>query len=182
MAFNIRASIVDENGECDEAAAGRYQDELLEVFEASPEFQALVDAESNVGWLPLMLEYGFGYIGKTPAEYDAYDLQEIVFELFPQKVSTPAESGPAIVRELHAFWQFVKREYGLKNADKCLRVLGPDVEARLTRKLADPRNYGMAKSMVMQGYERGFDMSTQEGFEAWMLTHQKETLRKMSPP
>ncbi len=38
--------------------------------------------------------------------------------------------------------------------------------------LSDPRNFGMAKSLVMAGHAAGFDVETQEGVEAWMRAAQ----------
>jgi hypothetical protein len=46
--------------------------------------------------------------------------------------------------------------------------------ARLERELADPENFGSAKSMVMLGMERGFDMSTEEGINAWFSQYNQE--------
>jgi hypothetical protein len=40
--------------------------------------------------------------------------------------------------------------------------------AKLRRKLADPSNFGMAKSFFAEGEEMGFDMKTEEGVQTWV--------------
>jgi hypothetical protein len=87
-----------------------------------------------------------------------------------------------IVNELRAFWQFVRRQYGIPSADAILAVLGPSAAARLQKLLADPANYGMAKSMFMMGREAGFDMTTQEGLDAFMLAYNSQLLANRLPP
>jgi len=42
-------------------------------------------------------------------------LREILFDLFPRKVSTSADEADEIIRELQAFWTFLQREYHLAN-------------------------------------------------------------------
>jgi hypothetical protein len=71
-------------------------------------------------------------LGKTIASLDARDLREILFEIIPRKVSIDASKASWIVEENRAFFAFLKREYGLEQADACLRVLGGD--AANTRK------------------------------------------------
>jgi len=41
MAFDIHQKVFDRNGELDEKKARQYQDQLLQLFDESPEAQAL---------------------------------------------------------------------------------------------------------------------------------------------
>ncbi len=95
------------------------------------------------------------------------DLSCVLLEVFPRKVSCEPSSAPEIVEELRAFWSFVRREFGLPNADECLAILDEEMSRILERELANPRNFGMAKSFVMSGMAAGFDMTTEEGMGAF---------------
>jgi hypothetical protein len=175
--FDIHQGIFDEeSGEHDPDKVGDYIDGLMEEFAASPEAKPLLDSGEGIGWVPMMLEYALDHIGVTPADMSRGDFEEIVFELFPRKVSTEAENGPAIIDELRAFWRFVQRQYGLTNAVQILAALGPSAGERLRKELADPSNYGMAKSMFMMGKQAGFDMTTQEGLDQFMLAYNSQLL------
>lgn len=175
MAFDIHAPVFEpESGERDEELASAYIDDLVDLFDASPEAQALHEAETETGWTGTFLDYAVNYVGVTPPDMTVSDLDEVLFELFPQKVSVDANEAPAIVTELRAFWQFLKREYQLPNADSLLSELGRPAERKLTAGLSNPSNFGMAKSMVMMGKARGFDTTTQEGLEQWMAVYNSE--------
>ena len=87
---------------------------------------------------------------------------EIITELFPRKITilSPDDANDTIP-ELIAFWQFLKREYGLRNADAVLRRLrkiAPDFKDVMN----DPSRFGMAKSFFKMGQASGFDMTSKE--------------------
>ena len=115
-----------------------------------------------------MMDFAANYLGHTVASLGAADLRRVVFQLFPRKVSIEPSEASWVVDTLRAFYTFLKRELGLKQADACLAVLGGDAVKKLEAALSNPGNFGMAKSMVMAGAEAGFDMQSQEGLEAFM--------------
>ena len=166
MTFDIHRDLFP-SGDLDEDAADEYEFELCRLFAASPEAAVL----PGVGpWLGLMLHYAFEYFDVTPATMDDAHLEQIVFDLFPRKVSCAPESAGEVVRELAAFFSFARREFGLANAEGCLALLDDAGAARLARELADPSNYGMAKSFVMSGHVAGSDMTSEKGLAAWQRT------------
>jgi len=176
MAFDIHASIFDEHGEWNDECYHRYVDGLMEHFAASPEAQPIIEQHGSVCWAANMVYYAASYLGESPAEMSPYDLREVVFELFPRKVSAEPKTAEEIITELRAFWEFTEREYGLPQAAGCLEVLGEEAVDELEQALDDPANFGMAKSFVMQGRQAGFDMTTQEGINAFMLAYNASLL------
>ena len=97
------------------------------------------------------------------------DVQIVLEQLFPRKISlfSPEEADDAIP-ELIAFWQFLKREYQLNHADDILEYLH-EIEPEFRDIMNDSSKFGMAKSFFMMGQKAGFDMSTQEGLDEFML-------------
>ncbi|WP_164101282.1 hypothetical protein [Candidatus Laterigemmans baculatus] len=166
--FDIHQNLSDEYGEWDEDAAEEYIEGLLEAFDDSREAKELSARETEFGWSRIFLEYGFSYRGETPPQMNRYSIEEIVFELFPRKVSTHADAAADIIAELRAFWSFLQREYKLANAATILEALDPKAEEELKAALGDSSNFGPAKSLVLMGREAGFDMSTQEGMAEFM--------------
>lgn len=181
MAFDIHQKIVNRYGEPDEKKAGQYQEQLLELFMESPEGQELVDAGIEPGLAGVMLEYGINYLGVTPPRMSPGELREILFELFPRKVSVEADEAPEIIRELQAFWKYLQREYQLGNAAACLKILDDKAVRVLQEELSNPAKFGMAKSFVMMGKTRGFDLSTEEGLNEWMTTYNAELAAGTGP-
>ena len=174
MAFNVHQKVVNAYGEPDEKKAAAYQEQLFDLFVKSPEGQALIDEGIRPGWAATMMEYGFGYIGVSPAQMTPDNLREILFDIFPRKVSAEPDEAPNMVRELQEFWKFLQREYQLENAAACLKVLDDRAVRTLKEEMSNPANFGMAKSFFMMGKARGFDMYTEEGLNEWMETYNAE--------
>ncbi len=181
--FDIHQQMFDDDGgEMDERKVEKYIDGLVEEFAASPEAQPLIAANAPTGWVAMMVEYGVSYCGSTPATMSRSDFEEVLFDLFPRKVSTEAESAPAIVNELKAFWLFAQRQYGLKNAKPILAALDAGATEKLRGKLANPSNYGMAKSMFMLGAKSGFNMTSEEGLAQFMVAYNSRLLGGVDAP
>lgn len=181
MTFDIQQKIFDRDGMPIEKKAMQYQDELAQLFDQSPEGQALRNEDVDGGWFGMVIDYGINYLSVTPPHMTPSGLREILFDIFPRKVSTTADEAPAIIRELRAFWQFLQREFHLENAAACLKVLDDRAARELKKKLSDPANFGIAKSFFMMGLERGFDMTTEEGMNEWMVIYNAEIATGAGP-
>ena len=174
MAFNIYQQVFDRDGFPLEKRVEPYLDQLMELFVQSPEGQQLSSEGVEPGWASMMLDFGINYLSVTPPHMSPDNLREILFDIAPRKVSTSADDAEDIVRELRAFWTFLQREFHLENATACLKMLDERAARELKKKLSDPANFGIAKSFVMMGMERGFDLSSEEGINKWMATYNAE--------
>lgn len=163
----------------------RYIEHLMGLFADSPEAQVLREPDEffSLFWVDALLDYSMTYIGVSPPAMGVDELRKVLFELFPRQVSTlDGFDGQKVVRTLHAFWSFLKREFGLPNADACLRVLDDRTARRMDKEMNDPSNFGMAKTMVMMGAARGFDMTKQEDMDRWGAIFNEEMARGMGAP
>jgi hypothetical protein len=167
--FDLNSPIWDEeSGEVDDERLAEYIEQLLGEFAESPEAKEFAEAyDTEVGWADMYMDYAARYLGQTPATMTDGDTEEIVFEIFPQKVSVESEFAGEIVAELRAFWQFLKRTRSLEQADDMLALLTEEDAEELESLLADPGNFGMAKSFYMTGKASGYDMTTEEGVAAF---------------
>lgn len=105
------------------------------------------------------------------------DVNEIVTELFPRKLSilSPDDADDTIP-ELIAFWQYLKQEYELPNADSILRFLckvAPD----FTGIMNDPSRLGMAKSFFALGRSAGFDMTDEQEINKFVQLYNADSLQ-----
>jgi hypothetical protein len=159
-----------------------YIDGLMDEFAASPEGKAALEAGDDLAGAQWMLHYALNDLGLTPPKMKLRDFNEIVFEIIPRQLSTEAENGPEFIRDIQAFWQFAQRQYGLSNAATILTTLGEQAGKRLQKKLADPANFGMAKSFIMEGVAAGFDMTTKEGIDQFQAVYNERLLNRPLPP
>jgi hypothetical protein len=182
MAFDIHQRVFDANGEYLEDEAIAYREQLVQLFEASPEAQTLSDKGQPLGWADMMLDLAIGYEGVTPPQMTPAHLRTLLFDLIPRKISAPSTDASDMIGELRAFWTFLGRAFQLPNAAACLRVLGGSAERKLAAALADPANFGMAKSLLTRGMERGFDLASPEGLQAWVDTYNAELQAGIGQP
>ncbi len=179
--FDIHQEVFDEDGDWSDEAVQKYCQGLREAFGGSPEGQACWEHLGELGWTDTFLYYGLSYCGTTPPQMSRRQFDEVLFELIPRKVSTDADSAASIVTELRAFWEFLSREYELPHARAYAEALDAKATSRLKRALSNPANFGMAKSFIMTGQELGFDMTTQEGLNEFMV-HFNRSRGIMPPP
>jgi hypothetical protein len=165
--------LLDGDGELDEDRVETYAAEILGRFEASPEAQA----EPEAHWGAMLVDYAAHYFGTTVESLSPAEVRELVFEVFPRKVSVEPEAAPAIIAGLRALLAFLEREYPGDRAGRRLAVLDGDASQRLARLLTDSSNFGPAKAFMMSGRAAGFDMSSQAGLAAWAEHMRENNLR-----
>lgn len=162
--YDILADLAQDAVDIDVPRRLALEDELIRRFAASPEAEGF-DAFHACA---LVMDLGANYVGATIATLEPSDLREILFELIPRKISIEASEARGIVEQIRAFYRFLKRAFGLDQADACLHVLGGNAVAQLETALSDSDNFGVAKSLLIAGRDAGFDMQSREGVEAWM--------------
>jgi len=179
--FDITTSIFDEeSGEISEELLGKYVSALSEEFVESPEFQALSDhPQSN--FLHIYLDYAARHLGLSAGDMTYVDSNEILFDLFPRKVSIDAADASVVISEIRAFWQFIDRTRNLPVAAEILDGLGDDAESELEDMLSDASNFGMAKSFVSMGKKLGFDMSSQAEMSQFIAYYNATLVPRQSP-
>ncbi|NJK69930.1 MAG: hypothetical protein HC789_19895 [Microcoleus sp. CSU_2_2] len=141
-----------------------YQNTLIELFVNSPEGEEYCKTYPDVGfWISQFIYYGFGYEGFTLPRMKVEDVETVVEELFPRKVTLLSpEEGENAIPELLAFWQFLKREFKLRNATSIIKYLR-EIESEFGDIMDDSSKFGLAKSFFTLGHQAGFDMTTGEG-------------------
>jgi hypothetical protein len=122
-------------------------------------------------------------VAVTPVNTSIDDLEEVLYELFPAKVLVPASEAPQIIKDLLAFWKFLQREFNLPNAEAFIQYLSEDKAAkRLEAALSDSSKFGITKSIMTEGLERGADLSSEEGINAWIMQYNRERMARPPSP
>lgn len=177
--FDLYTSVLDPeyNEELDEERLQAYIHEVMAEFEQSAEGEAFMSKfDISLGWPASYMDYAAQYFGATLATVTPGETAEILFDIFPRKVSVESERAQEIVAELRAFWQFLKRTRALKTADAILQMLTDEDADRLEADLADPSNFGMAKSFFMTGMNAGFDMTHQADLNRFLIAYNMSLL------
>jgi hypothetical protein len=171
MDFDIHAlDTVDPGSDEADKAFDLYSRSLSDLFVKSPEGHALLQSYPDAGfWAARLLDFGFNYIGVALPNMTSRDVEEIVSEYFPRKISLrSSEEADAAIPELLAFWEFLGREFALEAAQPTLRCLR-GIQASFRAMMNDPSKFGMAKSFFMMGQSAGFDMTNQDEMNAFTV-------------
>jgi hypothetical protein len=180
MSFDIHR--LDDLDDFDEELVTAYDDELLDLFVASPEGQTFARTHPNLGfWASRMLDYGRSYTTNI-TEMDEDDVEELLTDVFPRKISlgAPKETDDGIP-ELIAFWKFLEREFKLPNAGAILSYLRSVKPEQFRAWMNDSERFGMAKSLFLLGQSAGFDMTSEEGGAAFMNYYNANLARPSDP-
>jgi|SRR5215510_4862997 len=167
MTFDIHLpDEIDDLGE----ELEKYRDKLVELFADSPEGQAHAKINPDLGfWTGNLIYYSNQYVGVRIPRMEEHHMEELLTDIFPRKISlsTPEDADMAMP-ELIAFWNYLKREYKLGNADQILNYLLSVKEEDFRAWMNDSSRFGMAKSFFTMGQSSGFDMTNPEELDKFM--------------
>ena len=90
MTFDIHQNIFDADGLSHECVAKKHQDELVDLFEQSPEGQALREEGFHGHWTGIMLDLGQSYLGMVGPQK--------VVDRSPRRL---AEQAPYVVSRIY---------------------------------------------------------------------------------
>lgn len=173
MTFDIhRLDKSDGYDEEVDEALEQYVEELMECFIQSPEGQAHLARDPEMGfYIAQLILYGYRHLGVTLPQMALSHVEELVTEVFPRKISlaSPDDADDAIP-ELVAFWEYLKREHHLFQADAILKFLRR-IEPKFKGMMNDPAKFGMAKSFFMAGRQAGVDMNDKGEMDKFMMQY-----------
>ncbi|PSN11481.1 hypothetical protein C7293_24140 [filamentous cyanobacterium CCT1] len=140
----------------------------LETFANSKTGKAHIKRNPEGGnWIGTFLEMAYVYGGYTLPKMTKANVQEVMEYILPRKLTLlePSDTDGA-VDELVAFWTFIDEVYKFRSAKAIAKYLR-SIETHFPQWMFDPDRGGIAKSFLTQGMAAGFDMTTQEGLDAF---------------
>lgn len=167
--FDINLQLFDDDGELDDEQFEAWSISLQNEFTSSPEFQGLPEGE--YGFLNCLFGYSVNYVGESPVRLSVSELNEILFDVIPRKVMAEPDDAVDIVAEFNAFFRFIHREYSIAGAEKLADKLDNKAARRLAKALGNDSNFGMAKSFASLGSAAGYDMTSPEGLNQFMMAY-----------
>ena len=182
MSFDINQWLIDDNGYFLEEEAQKYQDTLVKRFANSEEGRAFLKGQ-EVDWADLFLDVVIRRLGMMLQYVYTDVMREIFYDVIPATVVVDPKEASTVIEELKAFFQFLKREFSLPNADACLKVLNQkNLLKRFTDALNDPSNYSPTKIILMQMVDEGVDITDQGQVATFIEGYNASIAEAMKPP
>lgn len=166
----------------DEEKQEKLIDDLTEAFEASPEAAAHRQKHGvdRLIWVEMFLSVAINHYRQGMiAYYNSQDMRTMLYEIIPEIALVQSEHAEEIIQELRAFWQYLRHELQLPNAEKCLKVLNQkNIVERFRQELADPNNWGTAKSVFMPAIEAGVDLTDEQAVQKYVDEYNQKMMQE----
>ncbi len=110
--------------------------------------------------------YLYDYLLILPEDLDNDSLEEVCLDIFPRKISGDESFFKAVVPVLNNFFMFLNYRGIIHNAELLCKKLS-QIQVDLLKAAKDPRNWGMAKSMIMDAVEAGVNVEDTEALNTY---------------
>jgi hypothetical protein len=167
----------DNGGELNEEAANKHIRRSIEDFLQSPEFDKVAKiGRDEVGYdLDMVLDYFPNYLGCLPEKARHTDIEKLMLEVLPRKISAEPEAFKKFAAELLAFYQYLARTGAVKNGERLLSTIAA-CAPKMVEYAANPENWGMAKNLVMRMFKDGVNPADEKAVQRWILEYNKRLL------
>ena len=141
----------------------QYSNGILKQFRVSTEGKEYLKIDKDMGfWSERFIDFAYHYTGVSLQNVEIVQVDEILNDIFPRKITIQSpDEADSIVQELIVFWEYLKRDYKLKNANRILQYL-EEIKLNYYNTMNDESKFGMAKSFIQLGKEAGFDMHNEK--------------------
>ena len=134
----------------------------FKMFSRSKEYMKLPVnlKEVTMYALELFIDFSYNYLGSRPEEISIDELEELLFDLFPRKLSYERESLIETLEVIKAFFIFMEME-GYHPDSKNLAHFIDKNQSEILKECENPDNFGVAKSIASFATKEGVDLSNE---------------------
>jgi len=151
------------------------------AFRVSPEGQEVIAKQGQISWIWSFFDFHRNYSDTILEAIDSDVLFDYLLAYCPRNVSVEPERGAEIIFELTKFFEFASRELNIEHSKEIVDFLQEaNLFEDMRAELADPANFGMAKSICMEGMREGYDVNSQEGLDAFIKIYNQRRLQQLA--
>jgi hypothetical protein len=126
-------------------------------------------------------EYIYNYHDVAPEEWNVADMEDCCLNTLPRKISAQETYFRSLASVLASFFRFLGDTGRLRNASKMAdRVRA--IDRKIVQVSQDPRNWGIAKSLVMAAMAEGVDLTNQAEMNAFIMRYNAQMLGSRAMP
>ena len=158
----------------------RFGPEQYDEFEAAREdlvrrFDAATGGEQ--GWAARdVLEYKWQYLDGDLTEWSVDDVEALLFEIFPAKVTLGPHDSAAVIAGFAAFLRFLSHERLLsEGTGERLAKRVEAAQAEFEAAMSDEERFSFGKRLVAEMVADGVDPTDQEAMNEWITSFNERT-------
>lgn len=145
-----------------------------EFYEALTEEQK----ESAEFTIDCFVNYMSDYETEKMSDWNSRNVASVCLEWIPKKVTADIEFFEHYGDVLMQYFKFLDKEKYIKNAKTIQKTIA-EIKDDIPSVARDPRNWGMAKSMMMGARQSGYDINNQDDINHYMLNHNQNALSEV---
>ncbi len=152
----------------------------IEEFLGSEFYDALTDAQKVSAEFSIncFVNYMSDYEGAGMSDWDSQNVTSVCLEWIPKKVTAEIEFFEHFSDVLTQFFKFLEKGNDIKNAKKIQKTIA-EIKDDIPAMARDPRNWGIAKSMMMGAKQSGYDINNKEDLNHYLLDYNQNALSEV---
>jgi len=153
------------------------QEEWIKEYSTSHFFQSQTDYQKEnssfiIGtFMDLMRSYEY----VTPENWEPENIKEVCLNIVPRKITSESEVFENYGNVVENFLHFLDEKQYIKNGKELANSI-EQIKTRIAKKANNPRNWGMAKSMMMGAQESGIDFNNEEDLQSYIIEQNKNRI------
>jgi hypothetical protein len=149
------------------------------AFSKSRYFRGLTEEQKRESEFIVMSFTEFMYVhhGLSNSEWDEEGLEECCSETLPRKISADEPYFKSIAPVLSAFFEFLGDKGLLRNAPNLVKRI-KEIDNKIVKNAADPKNWGMSKSFFIAAKDAGFDLTKEDERNKFIELYNRQQLAK----
>jgi hypothetical protein len=175
--------IVDRLKELDDAEEGECLDNehWIGKFLESEFHDALTDEQKESAGFTIstFMDYTANYEGAYPEDWKPQDVTNACLNWIPKKVTAEIEFFNHYGDVVIAFLKFLDKKQYIQNA-KTLQKAIAEIKHKIPVIASNPKNWGMAKSMMMGAKQSGYDINNKQDLDKYMNEYTHQTLSNIA--
>jgi hypothetical protein len=169
--------------ELDDAEEGECLDNEYWIgeFLESEFYDALThEQKESAGFtISTFMDYTANYEGAFPEDWKPQDVTNACLNWIPKKVTAEIEFFNHYGDVVIAFLKFLDKEQYIQNA-KTLQKAIAEIKHKIPVIASNPKNWGMAKSMIMGAKQSGYDINNKQDLDKYMNEINNQTLSNIA--
>lgn len=152
-----------------------FKEKWIEEFENTELFDSLneIQQENSSFVISTFMDFMYNYEYVQPQEWSPSNVQSVCLDIVPRKITSDEETFENYGEIIISYLKFLGSKNYISNSNALIHRL-EKIKQKIPIEARNPNKWGMAKSMMMSAQEQGFDMSSEEDIEKFMmLQHMK---------
>lgn len=149
----------------------------IKEFENSEMFDSLneIQQDSSNFVISTFMDYMYNYEYVQPTEWRPSNIESVCLDIVPRKITSDEETFENYGEILISYLKFLQWKNYISNAKTLIQRV-EKIKHKIPIEARNPNNWGMAKSMMMSAQEQGFDLSSEEGINEFMMLEQMKAI------